>query len=905
LNKLFDFLKRILVESMGGIATSSMIVCVVSGIFLVIPYKIVSPLDSISLMLLDSPAASYIRNIHFWSAQFLLVFTILHIIDHFIQKTEYNLSRGIWLRLTLSLPVLLFVMISGFILKGDADSFSAFRILSSLFERIPVIGDLLRGSLLGNETSLELVYVHHIATATIILFIILYEHSRKIWPTATGFTMLLFIFLLLSYFLHAPLGQETGKGPWYFIGFQEILHWSSRPGWTWLLLQSILALIWVLPRIGFNLNLKVKNLLLLILSVYILETITGVFFRGENWRWKWPWTDTAHAGNAVSFHPLTLKLAEDFSYQEAVPVIRGQREGCLVCHDKTAGIEKAHDPAAVGCLSCHGGNPFTLDKSLAHRGLVLIPGNLADAQKSCGSASCHPDIPRRVSNSIMSTMSGVVTVDRFVFGENHSLSAFSHIKDIGHAAADQHLRDLCANCHLGNPKMEPGRVTQLSRGGGCNGCHLNYSDSALFSLTQAEARLKSGIFYHPQLSLAVSDEHCFGCHSRSGRIATSYEGWHETLLEKENIPADGRYREMEDQRVFEYIKDDVHHQAGMTCIDCHASFELMGDGNLYAHKEEQVKIMCEDCHIQDRPATIKYQDFDTESKKIIAQRKWQVEDLDFIICQSAGKPMVNTWIDESGRAVLRTKSRDSLLVMKPPLPVCTAGTVHKSLSCESCHTSWVPQCIGCHNSYDPEMKGFDMLENREKTGNWVEHVGRFMADKPTLGVVVDSLGMKQVKTFTPGMVLSIDTASFRNKNNDKADFFHRLYAPISAHTTMREGRNCISCHLDPLAIGYGRGELVYDVSPGKGKWYFRNRFAFNDHDNLPEDAWIGFLSERSGTSATRDNARPFNLEEQKSILMVGACLTCHDENSPVMRESLSDFPSLLKKVSKKCVLPEW
>ncbi len=226
MKKLFDLLKLLLVESMGGIATSSMLVCVVSGIFLAIPYKITSPLDSISLMLLDNPAAAFIRNIHFWSAQFLLVFTLLHLIDHFIQKSEYNVSHGIWLRLTLSLPVLLFVMISGFILKGDADAFSAFRILSSLFEKIPIIGNLLGSTLLGNENSLELVYVHHIATATIILFIILFEHTRKIWPTPTGFIILLFIFLLLSYFLHAPLGQETGKGPWYFIGFQEILHWS-------------------------------------------------------------------------------------------------------------------------------------------------------------------------------------------------------------------------------------------------------------------------------------------------------------------------------------------------------------------------------------------------------------------------------------------------------------------------------------------------------------------------------------------------------------------------------------------------------------------------------------------------------------------------------------------------------
>ena len=32
---------------------------------------------------------------------------------------------------------------------------------------------------------------------------------------------------------------------------------------------------------------------------------------------------------------------------------------------------------------------------------------------------------------------------------------------------------------------------------------------------------------HPGLDLKTTDDHCFGCHSRSGRIGASYAGWHE------------------------------------------------------------------------------------------------------------------------------------------------------------------------------------------------------------------------------------------------------------------------------------------------------------------------------------------------------------------------------------------
>ncbi|NTV83929.1 MAG: DUF4405 domain-containing protein, partial [Bacteroidales bacterium] len=316
-------MQSFLLDTMGGVATSSLLICAASGIFLAVPYNSGEPLDSISLMLIDNPAASFIRNIHFWSAQFFLVFTLLHLIDHFIQKTEYGVSAGIWLRLTLSLPVIFFVMISGFILKGDADAFSAFSILSSLIDRIPLFGSILSNTLMGSEKNLELVYVHHIATATIVIFIVLYEHSRKIWPKPSGFFILLFVFLLMGFFFQAPFGDESGKGPWYFIGFQEMLHWFSKPGWTWLLLLTLLALIWILPRISFKWNLRLKNLLIIFLFFYFLMTITGTFFRGESWQWKWPWQESVVYQDLVSFHPLTLKTAEAFGFEQAIPQING------------------------------------------------------------------------------------------------------------------------------------------------------------------------------------------------------------------------------------------------------------------------------------------------------------------------------------------------------------------------------------------------------------------------------------------------------------------------------------------------------------------------------------------------------------------------------------------------------
>ena len=78
----------------------------------------------------------------------------------------------------------------------------------------------------------------------------------------------------------------------------------------------------------------------------------------------------------------------------------------------------------------------------------------------------------------MTTMSGVISVDKYFFGESTSLQDRYHIQDLGHSPADKHLRNLCASCHRGKEKTEYEAVHENSRGGGCLACHLNYSAEA-------------------------------------------------------------------------------------------------------------------------------------------------------------------------------------------------------------------------------------------------------------------------------------------------------------------------------------------------------------------------------------------------------------------------------------------
>ena len=587
---------------------------------------------------------------------------------------------------------------------------------------------------------------------------------------------------------------------------------------------------------------------------------------------------------------------------EAYKKIEISKESCILCHKEMIGFSSFHDPKHIGCVVCHLGDASSSVKETSHMNMVLIPGNLDDAALTCG--ICHPQELNKIEHSLMTTNSGLVAVDKYIFGETDSPNHHFDIRDLGHSPADDHLRNLCANCHLGAEKKEFGAITELSRGGGCNACHLNYSEKASHQL---EKYLSSGktelVQVHPSTDVFMNDTHCFGCHSRSSRISTNYMGWHETLLEE--LPTSADYKMFEDKRIYEYKGADVHHSKGLLCIDCHSSHEVMGDGTDYMHEEAAVKLKCSDCHYKDEPKTIAYDDLDIESSLVFMHRNYQHQDKPILTVEKDGHPLVNTFLNEKGEVYLIGKKDGKEHLVKKQSELCAKDKAHQSVSCASCHSSWAPKCIGCHNTYDKNKQGYDLLDKKLMKGTWVEHVFEFETSLPAMGVRENETE-RLIQPAIPGMILSIDNSDHKDtlaKNNS----FERLYAANAPHTTRKEARSCTSCHSNPTALGYGKGELKYQLNGTTGKWIFEPSYALNVVDGLPEDAWIPFLIKtKADRLSTRTDFRPLNLKEQQNILSVGACLQCHSEGSKIMNESLkTGLKPLLLRLSDKCQLPAY
>lgn len=478
--------------------------------------------------------------------------------------------------------------------------------------------------------------------------------------------------------------------------------------------------------------------------------------------------------------------------------------GCGACH-RDAGAGGSH--RSLPCEACHGGDSGGRRKEQAHRGLLPRPGALAQAAAGC---RCHGAVVERVRASPMATSDGMAAVNRVVMGDG----------------AEPHLAQLCGGCHLGAERPLRGVRS------GCLACH--------------EGPPATGAA-HPTLTLQIGAERCQGCHSGTRRVATSYQGWHETELPPS---AEGPgLRTLPDGRVFRAAAPDVHFSRGLACIDCHTPRELMGDGRRHAPAAAALEVGCADCHRREAPPTLGYQELDDESRRLLALR--QVRDraaLRYVRAARSGLALYNVTLEARGIRV-RLKGGGASLWPRPPAAAC-ADPAHRRLTCQACHAAWAPQCLSCHVQREGEA--------------FREYAGALLAEPPILGVRDG-----RIDVFTPGMVLTRDlTASAAPlAQRVAAAALRRRFAPLDPHTTAPRGRGCASCHESPLALGYGRGALRLQ-GPDPASWRFAPAYEALK-DGLPADAWIGFLSDAPPRPEQAPGTRPLSRAEQERVLRAG------------------------------------
>lgn len=613
----------------------------------------------------------------------------------------------------------------------------------------------------------------------------------------------------------------------------------------------------------------------------------------------------------------------------------GKVERCVTCHVRPEEDPGgAHARAAVGCSTCHLGNALAFDKARAHAGMEPEPGALRTVSRTCGRPGCHVREAGRVATSLMARASGIVSVNRWAFGEipepTSTATMAETLAKADLSPSERHLGKLCGGCHLN--ALRGNRDDAIhGNGSGCSACHV-------------ARRLPGAVPRpHPAVDARVTDDRCLGCHSRSGRIALTYEGLYEA--EKGQAGACGAAATtLHDGRPACRAEADVHRLAGLSCVDCHLHTDLMGDGRAWEHEEEQVEVTCEACHGhvgtdgeagdgggrggeegkdgrdhadgrgsadgrepgRERESTWSAVN-DPISRDLLWQRGETRPPEERVRLGRRGTPLWNLRPSADGWVTLRKGQGVALATKQTPADANHRLAGHERLTCSACHAAWAPTCTTCHTRYESGGTQWDFAKASETAGRWAESSDGYAARPPALAVRPDG----RIAPAIPGMVMELDATAAGGPKISR-----RLYASIDPHSTGKKARDCASCHNSSRSLGLGTGTLslspagpafrpatpvapappaasTLPVTPAANATLSTPSVPASpttpaaDDPRWAADAWTRLDAERPGIG-TRVGLRSLDRAEHHRTLAVGACLPCHREaRDPVYR----DFPA--------------
>lgn len=385
---------------MGGMAAALVFLLMVTGMMLKFVY-IPTPADaypSVLAMNRTVPFGGFIRNMHHWSANLLVLIVFLHMLRVFFTGAYVRRRRINWVIGLCLFGCILAANFTGYLLPWDQLAYWAVTVSTAMLAYFPWIGDWLRETVLGGgelgAETLRLFFAIHTGLIPALLFLVLPLHfwrirkagglasrgelnsdfseseSRiEVFPHLIVRELAMAAAVVASVLVaaalwDAPLGPEANPGlspnptkaPWYFAGLQEMLlqlhpflavviiplltvaaltalpflDRAADTSGAWFissrgrhlsivsaLIGGLLTGLWVLGhaagfaflawsapligigaaaaiclvfriRFGASFHELVQGVFTFLLAVFILLTVTGIWFRGPSMRLMWP-----------------------------------------------------------------------------------------------------------------------------------------------------------------------------------------------------------------------------------------------------------------------------------------------------------------------------------------------------------------------------------------------------------------------------------------------------------------------------------------------------------------------------------------------------------------------------------------------------------------------------------------
>lgn len=252
---------------LGGLSTLLMVILGITGVILLNQYTPAAPQAYLDILELRANVwfGDWVRNLHHWSANLLILVAVLHLVRVFLTGAYRPPRQLNWVIGWLMLLLIAAANFTGYLLPWDQLAYWAVTVGSSLLTYLPLIGEGLARLVLGgtevSTNTLQNFYALHISFIPLLIFALMSYHfwrvrkdgglsipkayagqedsrvervttiphlvQKELVFALVWVALLIFIAMLvpapLEGIANPNLSPNPAKAPWYFLGFQELL----------------------------------------------------------------------------------------------------------------------------------------------------------------------------------------------------------------------------------------------------------------------------------------------------------------------------------------------------------------------------------------------------------------------------------------------------------------------------------------------------------------------------------------------------------------------------------------------------------------------------------------------------------------------------------------------------------
>lgn len=208
--------------SLGLLAVS-----LLSGLVVVFVYHPADAYGSVQKLTFLVPYGAFFRQLHYFSSELFLIFLLGHVMLE-LGRRAVATARASWLYAMAGLVIVVLLMFSGFILKGDQSGSAAAQVALHLMSQTPLL-DRLVPLMKDTELFYSKFFVWHVIFLPLLLVWMTWKHIGKIqarreyWIVGLGLSVLLLLLMVMPEDIAPTATVKHLRGPWFFWGAENLL----------------------------------------------------------------------------------------------------------------------------------------------------------------------------------------------------------------------------------------------------------------------------------------------------------------------------------------------------------------------------------------------------------------------------------------------------------------------------------------------------------------------------------------------------------------------------------------------------------------------------------------------------------------------------------------------------------